>query len=182
MSELFGLSMNVIMVILLAVFAVCMALFAGIFAANRTMFRMGIRNIGRRRAQSALVIGGLMLATVIVTAAFTTGDVVDYSATRVTYDNLQRSDLSLHHFRPAEGTADTSYSYAPESVTSGFEDAFRDDTDIEGFMPFLYESVPVLNPRTRLSEPVAMLAGFDTARLQRFGGLHLTNEIGRAHV
>ncbi len=175
MSELFGLSMNVIMVILLAVFAVCMALFAGIFAANRTMFRMGIRNIGRRRAQSALVIGGLMLATVIVTAAFTTGDVVDYSATRVTYDNLQRSDLSLHHFRPAEGTADTSYSYAPESVTSGFEDAFRDDTDIEGFMPFLYESVPVLNPRTRLSEPVAMLAGFDTARLQRFGGLHLTN-------
>ncbi|MCK9519989.1 MAG: FtsX-like permease family protein, partial [Dehalococcoidia bacterium] len=173
MNELFGLSMNLIAVVMLVAFGLCMAVFAGIFFANRTMFRMGLRNIGRRRAQTALVVSGLMLATVIITAAFTTGDVIDYSATKMTYDNLQRTDLSLHHFRTADASEPTESSYAPEPVTAGFEHAFAGDPDIEGFVPFLYEPVPVLNPGTRLSEPVAILSGFDGERLARFGGLRL---------
>ena len=173
MSELFGLSMNLIMAIMVAAFAVCALVFAWIFFSNRMMFRMGIRNIGRRRAQSSLVISGLMLATVIITAAFTTGDVIDYSATKVTYDNLQRTDLGLHHFR--SGDAAGGETYVPERVTDGLEAAFAADTDIEGFMPFLYEPVPMLNRETNLSEPRVILAGFDPERLARFGGLTLAS-------
>jgi putative ABC transport system permease protein len=171
MSELFGLSMNTIMVVMLALLAACLAVFAWVFLANRSMFRMGLRNIPRRRAQSALIVTGLMLATVIITAAFTTGDVIDYSATKATYDNLGRTDLSLHHFRPLAGDVPFGETYAPESATAGFEAAFADDPDIEGFVPFLFEGLPVLNPRTRLSEPTVIMAGFDAVRLARFGGL-----------
>ncbi|MCC6382731.1 MAG: FtsX-like permease family protein [Dehalococcoidia bacterium] len=175
MSELFGIPMNGIMVALLALLAVCLSAFAAVFLANRTMFRMGVRNIPRRRAQSILVVSGLMLATVIITAAFTTGDVIDYSATRATYDNLQRTDLSVHHFRPVEGDVPFGQTYAPESVTSGLESTFAGDPDIEGFMPFLYETVPVVNPRTSLFEPAVVMAGYDPERLTRFGGLRLVD-------
>ena len=50
------------------------------------MFRMGLRNIPRRGAQTALVVVGLMLSTLIITAAFTTGDTIDYSIAETTYD------------------------------------------------------------------------------------------------
>lgn len=174
MSELFGIPMNAIVVVLLVVLALCLALFAWIFFASRSMFRMGVRNVRRRRTQSVLVVTGLMLATVIITAAFSTGDAIDYSATTVTYNNLQRTDLSLHHFQPLSGGF-AAESYVSDGVTAGLEQHFAADPDIEGFMPFLYQSVPILDPRTSLSEPVVTLAGFDAARLQRFGGLHLVN-------
>ena len=48
---------------------VLLLLVGGIFVINRTMFRMGVRNVRRRRTQSILVVTGLMLATVIITAA-----------------------------------------------------------------------------------------------------------------
>src|SRR6266542_2934681 len=79
MNELFGLSMSIIMYVLLAIFCVCIAAVAMIFLTNRVMFKMGLRNIPRRGLQTGLIVLGLMLATLIITAAFTTGDTVDHS-------------------------------------------------------------------------------------------------------
>src|SRR5829696_6981075 len=151
METLFGLSMTTIMVVLLAFFAVSLTVVGAIFLANRVMFRMGLRNAARRRAQAALVVIGLMLATLIITAAFATGDSLDYSITNTTYENLQRTDLSLHHFRPTGGEETTAnvpeLNYANEQVVPALTRAFSDDPDIEGFMPFLYEAAPAMNPR-----------------------------------
>ena len=56
---------------------------------------LGLRNIPRRMSQTVLIIIGLMLSTVIITAAFTTGDTVDYSITKQTYDQLGHADIIL---------------------------------------------------------------------------------------
>jgi putative ABC transport system permease protein len=170
--------MNTIMFVLLAVFAVCCIAVTVVFLSGPIMFRMGIRNIGRRRAQSVLVISGLMLATIIITASFATGDTVDYGATKLTYDNLQRTDLSLHHFQsvngaPVAGAADQFY--ANQEVGARLTQVFAADPDIEGFIPFLFEPVPAMNPRTKLAEPGVMLAGIDVPALERFGGLRLAD-------
>ena len=175
MNELFGLSMTAIMIALLILLGICLAGFGLVYLRARVMFRMGVRNIGRRRAQTGLIVAGLTLATAIITAAFTTGDVVAYSATTTTYDNLQRTDLSIHHFRPVSGAIPLAQTYADEAVTPGLEALFQADPDIEAFMPFLYEPVPVLNQRTRLSEPSVVFAGADGARLDAVGGPHLTS-------
>ena len=87
MSELFGLSMNIIMYVLLAIFGVCIATVGFIFLTNRVMFKMGLRNIPRRGLQTGLIILGLMLATLIITAAFTTGDTIDHSISSKAYDH-----------------------------------------------------------------------------------------------
>src|SRR5215467_320403 len=61
-----------------AVGAVLLVLLA--FAAvNRVLFKMALRNIPRRRAQTVLILFGLMLATLITTASLSVGDTSAYS-------------------------------------------------------------------------------------------------------
>src|SRR6185295_15698379 len=93
MDALFGLSMTTIMYVLLGLFAVSMGSVAWIVLRNRTMFKMGLRNVPRRGLQTGLIVLGLMLATLIITASFATGDTVDYSISSKTFSQWQRTDL-----------------------------------------------------------------------------------------
>src|SRR5215212_8903628 len=113
MDSLFGISMSGIMIVMIALFGACVMGVAAIYLSNRTMFRMGLRNLPRRGAQTGLVITGLMLATLIITASFATGDTIDYSFTKVTYDRLQRTDLRLDL---GAANADGTRGYANESL------------------------------------------------------------------
>ena len=79
MEELFGISMNIIMVVLLAIVLPALAVVAVMAWRNRIMLKMGLRNIPRRRAQTVLIIVGIMLSTVIMAAAFGTGDTISFS-------------------------------------------------------------------------------------------------------
>ena len=79
MEELFGLSMNVIMTVLLAIFLGAMAVVAVLAWRNRIMVKLGLRNIPRRPGQTLLIIIGVMLSTVIISAAFGTGDTLSFS-------------------------------------------------------------------------------------------------------
>ena len=88
MSQLFGVSMNLIMYVLLALLAVALVSVSIVALRNRVMFKLGIRNIPRRRAQTALIVIGLMLSTVIISAAFSTGDTVNRSITKLSPPHL----------------------------------------------------------------------------------------------
>jgi putative ABC transport system permease protein len=48
-------------------------------AVNRVLLKMALRNIPRRRAQTVLILFGLMLATLIITASLSVGDTLNYS-------------------------------------------------------------------------------------------------------
>ena len=50
--------------------------------SNPVLFKLGLRNIPRRPAQSILIVVGLTLSTVIIVASFSTGDTLDYSVRR----------------------------------------------------------------------------------------------------
>ncbi len=73
MEKLFGLEMTIIATCLGSSLALVLAVLALLAWRGRVMFKLGIRPIGRRRAQSALIVLGLMLATLIITAAFLHG-------------------------------------------------------------------------------------------------------------
>src|SRR5690606_26987104 len=59
---------------------------------NPVMFKMGLRNIPRRKAQTALIIIGLMLSTLIMSAAFGTGDTLTSRVTSEVYSILGEAD------------------------------------------------------------------------------------------
>ncbi len=167
MDELFGLSMNYIMIGLLVGLAISLASVAYVVLRNRIMFKMGVRNIPRRMAQTVLIVIGLMLSTLIISAALTTGDTVDRSVTNWVYELTGHLDeiVQFDVEKTGDGTAEP---FVPESTVAELEAALGNDPDIDGIAPALFEPVPVINPRTGLSTPSAFLTGTDPERLDGF--------------
>jgi putative ABC transport system permease protein len=168
MDSLFGIPMNAIMVALLILLGISLATVALAALRNRVMFLVGLRNIPRRRAQTTLIVIGLMLSTLIISAAFTIGDTVDYSISNMVYDALGHVD-EIVQFENQEGGAGAVGSVSiPSSDVQQLQDAVGSDPDIDGIMPVLMETVPVVNEGTRLSAPAVNIVGIDPARMSAF--------------
>jgi putative ABC transport system permease protein len=173
MNALFGIPMQTIMIVLLGVFALSMMSVGYVFFANRVMFRMGLRNLPRRGLQTGLIVLGLMLATLIITAAFTTGDTVDYSVSSKAYDQWQRTDLNIDLRGEDSEDAIGPEVWVPADAAARLDAQFADDPSIQTFLPFLYSQAAATNDRSSLSEPKVNLVGVDPERLDEVGGLRL---------
>src|SRR5438874_8912272 len=92
MNTLFGVSMTWIALGCFIATVVILGLVALIAWRNPVMFKTGLRNIPRRRAQTALIVVGLMLSTLIMSAAFGTGDTLTSSVTSEVYTILGQAD------------------------------------------------------------------------------------------
>jgi putative ABC transport system permease protein len=172
MDALFGLSMNLIMFVLLALLAVSLAVVAYVILRNRIVFLMGIRSIPRRMAQTVLIVLGLMLSTLIISAALTTGDTVDHSITDQSYTLMGHIDETV---MPPSLRDDWVYEGDSRRRISadqyqGFQRTLReaDAPDIDGSTGVLFEEVPVFNVTSRLSEPLVTFAGADADSLDAF--------------
>ncbi len=170
MEELFGVSMNAIAIVVVAITLVIAVLLAWVAFRNPVMFKTGLRNIPRRRAQTTLIIFGLMLATVIMTVAFGTGDTLSNSVTGDLYDLLGETDMVISwdeeaHPRPP------SERVIPLAEVDALRERFADDPDIDGFLAVLIETLPSVNPATGLNESATTIVAYDTAHAEPFGSL-----------
>jgi putative ABC transport system permease protein len=159
--------MNSIMVVLLVGLGLSLSVVGYVVLRNRIMFRMGVRNIPRRVAQSVLIVIGLMLSTLIVSAALTTGDTVDHSVTKMAYDWLGHMDEAVV-FNAEESTVATEKAVVPESAVTELEAALTNDPNVDGIAPAIFESLPIIDDRTKLSSPAATMIGVDPARMRGF--------------
>src|SRR6478672_5567481 len=100
MTNMFGVPMNSIMYVLVFLLVVSVSTLVFIYFRNRVLFRLGVRNIPRRRAQTTLIVLGLMLSTLIISAALGTGDTLDYSLTKDVYENYGNVDTLLVQSQP----------------------------------------------------------------------------------
>jgi putative ABC transport system permease protein len=160
MNDFFGIPMNDIMVVLLVALGLSLSVVGYVVLRNRIMFRMGVRNIPRRLAQSVLIVIGLMLSTLIISAALTTGDTVNHSITKLAYDWLGDMDEAVV-FDAADSTQAPDKAVVPESVLAN-------DPDIDGIAPAIFEPVPIIDNRTNLSSPAATMMGVDPSTLDGF--------------
>ena len=172
MDNIFGLSMNVILLVLVAIMGICLLAVAAIAIFRPVVFKMAARNPPRRKAQSILIVAGLMLATLIISAALTTGDTLDYSIKRIMYDSLGRTDVTVGFVGDAGGEGNVSVNNEPfpASLADELETQFADDPDFDTFMPVVTADVPVVNNETNLSEPSAILTGLDWTKVEAIGG------------
>lgn len=179
MSDIFGVSMTSIMNTLLIVFALCLGVGAWIFLRQRVVFRLGIRNVPRRPAQTILIVIGLMLSTLIIAAALTTGDTVDSSLTGAVYDVAGHADelvvLAGDSSRRAGIAAGVGVTFFDQSRVAGLDRKLAGNPDIAGTVPVLLVPVPVIDARTQLHEPALTLTGVDPSRLGAFGGIQDTS-------
>ncbi len=174
MEELFGLSMDTLMYVFSATFLVVMAGVVGLGLRNRIMLKMGLRNIPRRRGQTALIVIGVMLSTVIISAAFGTGDTLSFSIRNEAIEGLRHVDELVLPAGASErgGFGELYFPYARfeelRSHTAG-------NQDIDGLAPQIAESVPVQDRRTKLSEGQMRVVGLDPDLLEGFGGFELAD-------
>src|SRR5581483_7789490 len=150
-----------------------LALLAFAFAAirNPVLFKLGLRNIPRRRAQTIIIVFGLMVSTMIIAAAFAVGDSLSYSITKSAYDDLGPLDLQVQT-RPVGGAQPTAGApFIPNSTVDLIEQQFGNPPQLLSWVPIINEPAPASNPRTRLTEPQFNLVGLDPAVVQKLGGL-----------
>ena len=170
MEELFGVSMSVIAAVAVALTSAIFVVLVYLAVRNPVMFKTGLRNIPRRRTQTALIIFGLMLATVIMTAAFGTGDTVARTATDEIYKIAGETDLLIEwdeerFLRPEDQRV------IPLADLEFLRERFADDPDIDGFLAAIAETLPVVNLATQLNEASATIVGYDTSQAAPFGSL-----------
>ncbi|MGH2560030.1 MAG: ABC transporter permease [Thermomicrobiales bacterium] len=176
MNEIFGVPMTTFMTIMLVLLAICLLGIGWVAWRRPVVFKMGIRNIPRRKAQTVLIIVGLMLSTLIISAAFGTGDTVDHSITNEVYKTLGHVDEVVVYSQEEEGDSENALTLKiPASALGTVEQALADDPNVDGIAPMLIETVPILDETSSQGEPAVVLTGFDPAKLDAFGGLQATD-------
>jgi putative ABC transport system permease protein len=178
MNDLFGLSMTYIMIALLVILTIAASTVAWVIARNRVMFFIGVRNIPRRRAQTVLIIIGLMLSTLIISTAFSIGDTVDYSMSSQVYDRLHSVDEIVQATsgtgndsssdNPFEGSSLVAARPIPQDRALDMITAIRQIRGVDGAVPVLRSPVPVSDVQTGLTEPIVLLMGVDAELMHAF--------------
>lgn len=184
MNEFFGISMNYIMIALLVVLFVALSTVIYIIARNRVMFLVGVRNIPRRRAQTILIIVGLMLSTTIISTALSIGDTVDYSVTNTAFNQLHSIDQIVstrgniapdgeagddEDSDPFEGLGSViSPLPIPQDTADEFRATFLDVDNVDGAIQVVRGPAPVTNVSKGQSESFSIVVGIPPDQLQGF--------------
>lgn len=173
--------MSSIMIALLVLFGLCLAVGAWIFIRQRIIFRMGLRNVPRRRSQTILIVIGLMLSTLIISAALTTGDTLDGSIKSTVTDVSQNThelvvkSTTNNPYASSNGAGPQPGVTFPQTVYTNLKQKLAGNNQIATITPMLSESVPAVDPRTRLSEPDLVMMGIDSATIGPVGQIKSTS-------
>jgi putative ABC transport system permease protein len=171
-NDIFGLSMNTIMLVLIVLFSLCLLSVAWVAWRRPVLFKLGIRNIPRRRAQSILIVIGLMLSTLIMSTALGVGDTVDHSATAAVYGVYQHVDeVVVRSAEVVRQSTDAIGEPIDADALALVDRTLAGDPNVDGILPFLDTRVPVVNEAAGQVEPHMVLTGIDPTRLDGFGGL-----------
>ncbi len=153
MQKLFGAPLYIIGIVMLVLFVTVVVAVAALAARNRIMFMVGVRIIPKRPAQRALIVLGLMLSTVLVTAAFSTGDTVGYTIRSLSVEALGNTDEAVTV--PDAQTAPEA-GYFDEAVVEIVRRELA-GASVDGILPVIQEQLPLLNPARMVSVPGAIL-------------------------
>ena len=172
MENLFGVPLPVLMFILLGIFVATLLVVIGMALRNPVMLKMGIRPISRRPGMTALIIIGIMLSTIIMSAAFGTADTLTFFIRDVAINGLRNIDEVIIPARAQEGDSFGQSFISMDRYEQLRVDLAGDDR-IDGIMPQLAENVPSINPAENLSEGQMNLVGIDPSQLSGFSSIRL---------
>ncbi|MEO7020251.1 MAG: FtsX-like permease family protein [Ktedonobacteraceae bacterium] len=185
MTDLFGIPLDTLTTVL-AIVTLVILLSVGVLAiSNLIFFKIGTRNILRRRSQMLLIIFALMLSTTLLTSVLATGNVITATVQTVAVDNLGAIDETVEGGHGDIGRFDDWIYYRLQAHT-------RHDPAIQGLAGALRESNLLLADQTsrQVRSNVSSLALIPGSE-QGFGGLldnakghiqHTIAELGLNHV
>ena len=176
MDELFGIPMGPLAVALVAVLGLLVGAVGALAIRNRIFLKLGLRNVTRRPARTALIVLGLMLGTAIIASALATGDTMSHTIRSSAIASLGQTD-ELVSVRGAEVQGDiqlgstTGVEYFSESIFPEveYELLLGHEELIDGVAPAIVEPLAVQSVTTRQSEPRVTLFASSQPHLAAFG-------------
>jgi putative ABC transport system permease protein len=183
METLFGVPMDTIMVIVLSL-SILVLLGVGVMAWRRPVLaRLALRNIPRRRAQTVLIVLGLMLATLLITAAFGTGDTMTYSMRQAFTGALGGTDIQVERVNPIvtfNGPPDFNKPVPTftETVYTDLRQRLGQNDLIDGWSASLTQFGPVINNSKQQGSGQTSITGIGPDYRETLGDLPLPNGVG----
>jgi putative ABC transport system permease protein len=95
MTQLFGISLDTLTTILLVITVIIIGAVVLLAITNAIFFKIGIRNIPRRRTQMFLIVFALMLSTTLLTGVLASGDVITAAVQTIAVSNLGNVDETV---------------------------------------------------------------------------------------
>jgi putative ABC transport system permease protein len=194
LKELFGIPIDSL-VLVLAVLIVMAAGALGLLALrHRVLLKLGVRNVGRRRARSALIIVGLMLGTTIIAAALATGDTMNHTIRSTATRSLGETDEVVSargaiEDIPGELGEATGTGYFPQATVDRVSAVLARSNLADGVAGAIREDVAVQAPVQRQTEPSVSLFAPDPSRMSGFapiqdvkGGRVTLGQLGRGEL
>ena len=179
MDELFGISMDHIMRVLLSLFSLAILLVFALMLLNRIIAKLGLRNIPRRWAQTILIVIGVMLSTVIMSAALSMGDTISFSIRNAAVTSMGHIDEVLIY----SGRSDTDSRHVlTMDMFNEIDSALSGISEIDGLTPQVARSAPTINLRSDMSEGGMRVVGVHSDSLDGFGELKLISGTGIVDV
>jgi putative ABC transport system permease protein len=175
MTKLFGAPLVPLAAVMVAIVAVALGVLAAFALHNRILLRLGIRNVGRRRGRSALIVAGLMLGTAIIASALATGDTMSHTIRGAAVKSLGYTDevIGAKGAKPTLAVTDagsaTGVAYFPASYSERVSAALSSSGLVDGVAPAIIEPVAALDASTRQNEPQMTLFATAPADMRGFG-------------
>ncbi len=134
---------------------------------NRILLTMSIRNVVRRPSTTALVLGGLMVGTAIISASLVVGDTLD---NMIVGEVVQRyGDIDFIVSGPGAGTNSTGLYDLSEVTALG--DSVRGLGAVDGAEWVLQSSMSIKDTVSNLSSPNIDVMGLTDESIRDLGGL-----------
>src|SRR6185436_10436542 len=187
MTNMFGVPMNSIMYVLVFMLVVSVSTLVAVYLRNRVLFRLGVRNIPRRRAQTTLIVLGLMLSTLIISAAFTTGDTVQRSITGEVYGLLGSVDEVILVRGVGEVQNDENEAFGgdqdvvqrqmtfPATMANDLLPKLRAIPNVDHVLPAYTDIAVGVNQDKKQSSPLFNVVGLDPASSKELSDLTTTD-------
>jgi putative ABC transport system permease protein len=176
MSKLFGIPTGSLALVLVVALVALLGAVAVLALRNRIFLRLGVRNVGRRRGRSALIVVGLMLGTAIIAAALATGDTMSSTIRSSAIAALGQTDevvaaKGIDAALAIDSGGATAARYFPQGYADRVARAVAGSRLVDGVAPAIVEDIAVQDLSTRQNEPRVTLFASDPARLRGFGDI-----------
>lgn len=129
---------------------------------HRILLTMAVRYIARRKGTTALVVGGLMVGTAIISTSLVVGDTMNNMIVKQATNSLGEVDFSVG--APFEG-----YKYFNDTFLGPLSDSFAAIPNVDASNTLVRDNVAVLDNNNQLSNPSFNLLGMNDTVIGSFG-------------
>ena len=166
METLFGIPIGTLTAALTVIFLAAVVITAYFALRNPVVLKMAVRNIPRRRAQTVLIVVGLMLATLLFSASFATGDTLSHSVRVLVVERLGQLDETVFS---DERDASGGPAFVPVETADDVRSALA-GAPVDGVMPAISRSAPAVSLASERNVPRLEVQGLDPVHTDGFDG------------